>query len=125
MQVEAYVRYWDDAEIDGDRCENGTKVPFKDGDMWRPLIDLKLGKVVDWPAGVAAKFHFKVCDSGTYHLLDQAKNILASRLNDYVPDGLCHGDRGFGDYIIFNVDGNGSIENYRESIDLDDWRDDE
>lgn len=122
LKVEADVRYWDDAYINGEQDESGKNVPFKDGSTWIPVIDLENGLVVDWPKGVTGDFHFKVCDAGTYYLLDSDKNIIASRFNNYVPDGLCHGDRGYGDYIIFKVDGDGKIENYKLSLDDDDWK---
>lgn len=32
----------------------------------------------------------------------------------YVPDDfLCHGDRGFGDYIILNIDEHGKVDNWK------------
>lgn len=125
IQVLAAVRYWDDASVNGESDENGANVPFKHGDIWEPLIDIDNGLVVDWPEGVEVDFHFKVCDSGSYHLLDEDKNILASIINNYVPDGLCHGDRGYGDYIIFSVNGNGGIEKYSNKVDADDWSEEE
>lgn len=125
LKIEAGVRCWEDAEINGDTYEDGRSVPFKNGELWSPVIDLKAGIVVDWPDGVEAKFHFKVCDSGSYYLLDDNKNVLASIVNNYVPDGLCHGDIGYGDYIIFSVDGSGNISGFRDLINIDDWVDDE
>ena len=40
-----------------------------------------------------------------------------------MPDGyMCHGDSGFGDYIIQNIDENGQIENYtRPEVDIEQW----
>lgn len=125
IRVSANVRYWDDAEINGVTDENGDLTPFRSGDLWMPLIDIDSGIVEDWPVGMTAKFHFKVCDAGSYFLLDEHKNIVASIDNNYVPSGLCHGDRGFGDYIIFSVAENGEIVNYKNSIDIDDWIDEE
>jgi len=125
LKVEANVRYWDDAEINGERDEGGENVPFKKGDVWLPTIDLINGSVIDWPLGIEAKIHFKICDAGSYYLLDEDKEVIASIINNYVPDGLCHGDRGYGDYIIFNVDSEGKIEGYKNLIDEDDWAEEE
>ena len=125
IKVSANVRYWDDATINGDQCQSGDNVPFKNGDLWEPVIDIDNGVVIDWPEGVGAKFHFKVCDAGSYYLLDWEFNVLVSIEDNYVPSGLCHGDSGFGDYIIFNVNGKGEIENYSNSINSDDWIDEE
>jgi hypothetical protein len=126
IKVSANVRHWEDAEVNGESSEDGDKVPFKKGGLWEPLIDIEKGVVVDWPKGMVASFHFKVCDGGSYYLLDEgAENVVASIDNNYVPSGLCHGDRGFGDYIIFNVNRDGSIANYCNTIDPDDWIDED
>lgn len=118
LKVDAGVRYWDDATINGECSEAGDNVPFKSGDRWTPVIDLDEGIIIDWPLGTEAQIHFKVCDDGKYYLLDDSKNVVASRY-DYVPEGLCHGDDGYGDYIILNVAGDGRIENYQNLIDYD------
>lgn len=125
IKVEAGVRYWEDSEINGITDEDGTLTPFRVGDSWCPVINLDAGEVVDWPKGMTASFHFKVCDAGDYYLLDSDKNVIASILNNYVPDGLCHGDRGYGDYIIFDVDENGEILKYRKNLDSSDWTDED
>ncbi len=41
----------------------------------------------------------------------------------YVPDAfLCHGDTGYGDYIIFKVGADGKIEGWkRPDIDAESW----
>jgi hypothetical protein len=36
---------------------------------------------------------------------------------------LCHGDNGFGDYIIFSVNESGQIDNYVNRLDAEDWID--
>jgi hypothetical protein len=93
--------------------------------MWQPVIDIESGVIVDWPKGTKASFHFKICDSGNYYLLDENKVEVVNRLDNYVPSGLCHGDTGHGDYIIFSVNEDGSIVGYSNKIDPDDWIDEE
>lgn len=107
LQVDARVRYWEDAYVDGTTDEYGSLIPFRTGDAWRPLIDLEAGTVVDWPAGTAADVHYKVCDQGRYLLLDADRQEV-SRLNGYVPSILSPGGRGWGDYIIMKIDGAGA-----------------
>ena len=122
IKLEVNPRYWEDADINGAQAfEDGSNVPFKDGENWILIIRIDDGVIIDWPEGISASFHFKVCDAGTYHLLDENMEKIASRLNTYVPDGLCHGDRGYGDYIIFNVNKNGVIEDYFPHINEEDW----
>ncbi len=123
LKVEAQVRYWKDATINGENDEDGDNVPFKSGDLWVPVIEIENGVVIDWPKGVVAGIHFKVCDAGEYFLLDEDKNKIAKSNIYYVPNEfLCHGDEGFGDYIILDIDGSGKIHNYRKpSIDEEEW----
>lgn len=122
IKVEAGVRYWEDMVINGEEVSpNGCHVPFKKGDLWCPVIRIDDGNVVDWPKGVNAQVHFKVCDAGNYFLLNKAGKVIASRMDNYVPDGLCHGSKGYGDYIILNIDAEGMIQNYKNEIDTDEF----
>ncbi len=123
LQVRAKVRYWEDATFNDVEDIMGTLVPFRYGDMWCPVIDLRDGKVDGWPVGTTARIHYKVCDEGEYWLLDDARDQVAKWKGHYVPDDfLCHGDEGFGDYIIFDVSADGSIIGWSEPrIDPDDW----
>lgn len=117
LKIKAKVRYWDDAKINGREDASGESVPFKFGEFFSPLIDLEKGVVVDWPIGTVADFHFKVCDSGSYFLLNGDGVEIGQIINDYVPSGVCHGDNGYGDYIIFSVNTDGEIVGYKNKID--------
>jgi len=118
----AGVRYWEDAFVNDIQDDEGELIPGRVGDEWRAKIELATGKIVDWPEGTTADIHYKVCDAGEYWLLDTEGNKLAVR-NGYVPgDFLCHGDNGYGDYIILKIGPDGQIENYqRPEIVRDDW----
>ena len=115
IQVQAKVRYWEDAAINGVADETGTLIPMRDGTMWQPVIRLVDGVVMDWPKGTTADIYYKVCDAGEYWLLDDARNRVAKWAGSYVPsEFLCHGDDGYGDYIIFVVGVDGCIAKWRE-----------
>ena len=122
IECEAGVRYWEDATINGVEDEDGSRIPCRIGDNWCPTIDLRTGKVVGWPEGVEADVHYKVCDDGCYWLLNEAGKRIAVRAG-YVPsDYLCHGDNGYGDYIIMTIDGSGAIADFaRPPDDKDGW----
>ena len=114
IEVVAGVRYWEDAIVNGVVDTDGTLIPFRRGQVWNPLIDLETGRIVDWPSGTNAEIHYKVCDDGEYWLLDSDMESLAYH-EGYVPDEyLCHGESGYGDYIIMNIDSDGYIQNYSE-----------
>lgn len=123
IEVEAGVRYWEDTTVNDIEDEDGTLIPFRKGGAWCPTIDLQTGKVLNWPAGTTANVHYKVCDDGRYWLLDRDFVRIAER-EGYVPgDFLCHGDNGYGDYIIMVIGADGRIADYeRPSIIADEWK---
>jgi hypothetical protein len=114
IEVSAQVRYWEDAAINGTEDTDGTLTPFRNGNNWCPVIRLADGVVMDWPAGMTADIHFKVCDAGEYWLLDENRIRIGKWAGYYVPNEfLCHGDQGYGDYIIFCVNENGQIKSFK------------
>lgn len=123
LQVQAEVRYWEDALVGGTEDTDGTLIPFRQEDLWCPVIDLIEGKFLDWPEGLSADIHYKVCDQGEYWLLNENKERVAKYKSHYVPnDLLCVGDTGCGDYIILVVAEDGSIKGWREpEIAGEDW----
>ncbi|SEG16403.1 hypothetical protein [Marinobacterium lutimaris] len=123
IEVSAAVRYWDDALVNGKEDTDGSLIPFTNGDLWEPVIDLEAGKIQSWPQGTEADIHYKVCDAGEYWLLDADKKRIAKWLSDYVPNKyLCHGDNGYGDYIILKVTEDGNIEDFEKpDFHADEW----
>lgn len=123
IECEAGVRYWEDAIVNGEEDEDGSRIPCRVGENWCPTIDLRTGKVVGWPEGTTADIHYKVCDAGRYWLLNEAGERIAER-DGYVPGQyLCHGDNGYGDYIIMSINSDGSIVNYDPPRDgMDGWK---
>lgn len=123
LRVEAEVRYFEDATVNGEPdSEESPRMPFVVGSVWRPVIDIDAGKVVDWPEGVTADVHYKVCDAGVYVLLDESRAEV-HRADGYVPDILSPGGSGYGDYIIMSIDGSGQIAKWR--ADLSDFEPDD
>lgn len=122
IEVDAGVRYWEDSYLNGEPDTDG-KVPLRHGDGWCPVIELATGRILNWPEGVKANIHYKVCDEGFYWLLDEAKARIAKWRGYYVPnDFLCVGDNGYGDYIIFKIGGDGLVIGWRKpGIDGEEW----
>lgn len=115
IEVSAEVRYWEDAAVNGTDDAAGTLMPMRKGDTWAPVIRLADGAVIDWPQGTAADVHYKVCDAGEYWLLDDERRRVAKWAGFYVPnDFLCHGDEGYGDYIIFKIGPDGMIAGWQQ-----------
>ena len=116
LRAEANVRYWEDAEVNGQVDEDGSLIPLRSGDCWCPTIDLDSGTIPDWPDGVTASIHYKVCDEGTYTLINEAGDEVR-RIEGYVPAIMSPGGSGYGDYIIMQIDGAGKIANWRVTLD--------
>jgi hypothetical protein len=119
--VSACVRYWEDAEVNGVSDDDGSLIPLKEGGMWKPVIELDTGRVIDWPHGTTADIHYKVCDAGEYWLEDAEGGRLKYQ-DSYVPRLLSVGDDGFGDYIILKITEGGIIEGWGvENLRQEDW----
>jgi len=112
LHVSAEVRYWEDATVNGIVDSEGTLIPFRNGDNWEPIILIDYGKIIDWPEGMVAQIHYKVCDAGEYTVKDyEGKEVF--KTDGYVPDILSAAENGYGDYIILQVEPDGRIDNCR------------
>jgi hypothetical protein len=116
IHVKANVRYWEDATINGVEDENGDLTPCREGDLWCPIIDIDTGIIQNWEQGKKADIHFKVCDQCSYELKDSDNVTHYSVEDEYVPNTLCPKERGYGDYIIMDIDVNGQIKNWRPEV---------
>lgn len=112
LQVEANVRYWEDATVNGVEDENGELVPCRVGEIWKPFIEIETGKILNWTEGVEANIHYKVCDAGVYKLLDDTKSVV-KEIDGYVPTLMSPKEAGFGDYIIMDINKNGQISSWK------------
>jgi hypothetical protein len=127
LLVSAEVRYWEDAEINGTAdTEDGTLIPLKVGNFWKPTIELETGCVMGWPQGTTAGIHYKVCDQGEYWLEDAAGKRLKWK-GAYVPnDLLAIDENGYGDYIILKISAEGIVEGWNvPTLNAADWEKDQ
>jgi hypothetical protein len=121
IEVSAEVRYWEDGTLNG-KEDTAGEIPLRRGDNWEPIIELHTGQILDWPQGVEASVHYKVCDAGEYWLLNENRERIAKWKGHYVPDAvLCAGSRGHGDYIIFTVSADGKIVKWAPRLDEERW----
>ena len=111
LNVFAGVRYWEDGTVDGIEDTDGDFIPCKTGDYWCPTIDINTGQIVNWQQGVVADIHYKICDDGSYFLIDIDNNLILKQENCYVP-GCLSPNGGDSDYIVMKIDENGFIENW-------------
>jgi hypothetical protein len=113
IHLSAGVRYWEDAEINGENIqESGDSIPCRVGDTWSPIINIGEGKIINWEHGKTASIHFKVCDCCSFRIIDTDGGEVMAVENDYVPKFLCPKENGYGDYIIMDIDENGFIADW-------------
>lgn len=122
VKIHAFVRYWEDSYINGKEDDNDNpSMPFANDDFWCPIIDLDNGKIVDWPSGITASIQYKVCDECEIDCVDDDGNIICTNDNNYyVPDFLCPKEKGYGDYIMMDIDADGFIKEYNKK-DVINW----
>ena len=111
VKVDVAVRYGED-DIPKD-------FPLRRGDMWSAIIDIDEGKVLDWPEGKTGRLQMKVCDEGSYFLLDDKGNTVLSIEQDYVPNALIPGR--YGDYIDLKISESGLILNWPNQPSISDF----
>lgn len=112
LHVRAGVRYWEDASVNGATDDDGELIPCREGDDWKPKIDIETGQILNWEQGKTADIHYKICDDGTYTLTTEDGTEICG--NDaYVPKCMSPKEEGFGDYIIMDVDANGFIQGWK------------
>lgn len=116
LQVHAHARYPEDATVNGVEDEGGKLMPFWENGSWNPKIDIDEGRIVDWPEGISADIHYKVCDAGQYKLLTESGNVVRD-IEGYVPDIMCPDGEGYGDYIMMEVDHTGKIQRWEPTFD--------
>lgn len=115
LHVRAGVRYWEDATVNGVEDKQGDLIPCRDGDDWKPIINIETGQITNWGEGKIADIHYKICDDGDYYLKDNKDEEIIHH-EGYVPKLLCPERNGYGDYIIMKVDKNGFIKNFKFDI---------
>lgn len=87
---------------------------------WTAHVDIDTGVIKDWPQGDSREMHVKVCDAGTYTLLDTFGNSVAVR-DGYVPNDLVPGS--YGDYVELSINEEGVITNWPKNPSVDEFFD--
>lgn len=88
-------------------------------DSWQADVMIGSGQILDWPDGIELDLYCKVCDAGSYHLLDNEDNVIASIEDNYVPHGVVPGD--YGDYVDLKIGSDGVIKNWPQKPDVSEF----
>lgn len=115
---------FDDGLMTELECDDDFTPPTLNPDtqLLEYVIDLKTGKVENWNYEEGyLRMWAKVCDSGTYTLLDAEKKPLW-QIRGYVPNSILPPyEKGFGDYLELAVNHDGTICEWRENLDFNDF----
>lgn len=116
LEIKAKVRYWEDTEINGQPdTEDGDNIPCKEGELWKPIINIETGTIINWELGKKANVHYKVCDCCSWSINNNEGVDLIVQ-NEYVPNILCPKECGYGDFIIMDIDDNGVIDRWNKNL---------
>ena len=103
----------------GELYEN--KYPLVAKGMWSGIINLKTHQLLNWKLEYGTLYlQAKICDSGTYFLLDKDKKVIC-KIAGYVPNSLVPDSDACGDYIRLRINSDGTIENWPENPDYSDF----
>ena len=116
LLVSAERRYPEDATVNGIEDEAGDLMPCMNGDLWEPIINFDTGQIMNWTKGTVADVHYKVCDAGSYTLVDEHGNNVHTAGDCYVPRCLSPKENGHGDYIIMHIDADGFIKGWSPTL---------
>ena len=119
--VSAYVMFWADGTVNGVEDDDDTPnmpcaVKGDNGYRWMPIIDIETGQIRNWREGTTAEIHYNVCDEFECRIIDEkgSEHCLIKDYGGYVPEFMCPKYRGYGDYIIMDIDENGYIQDWNK-----------
>lgn len=113
VTIKSEIKFWKDSYVDGTEDTEGTRIPFREGNIWNPTINLEEGKIEDWEIGKTANVNYKTVDGNSYEFkMDNGDSICL--YNQYVASFLDPKEQGYGDYITLNIDKNGYIDGFQD-----------
>ena len=119
LRVHIPVRY-DEEDIPKDFPLRIEVENDKDGyDWWDATIEVDTAKILNWPQGVTGEMFMKVCDEGSYFLLDESGETIKEIIEDYVPNNILPGE--YGDYVSLAINEEGIITNWYDSPSFEDF----
>lgn len=110
LRMEIPVRYGEE-DIPND-------FPGRTDDVLSLLVDVESREIIGFPKDFCYNVHMKVCDEGSYYLLDANKEELLKLENYYAPNEFVPGS--YGDYVELNIV-NGVIENWLKNPKIDEF----
>ena len=120
VKIDISPRYIGDS--DDDDLETNFPLLNDEKLSWIAEVNIDTGQIAGWPIGENREMSVKVCDAGTYSLIDASGEIVAIK-EGYVPNGVVPGE--YGDYVDLKIDENGMITNWPNSPDISEFFEDD
>lgn len=120
---EYHLITFSDGVMDELESEPDFQIPNFDSEnlIMNFIIDLQTGKVEDWKRDEFLRIWGKICDEGTYTLLD-ADHTPITQITGYVPNRLLPPfEQGWGDYLELAIQPDGTIDNWSSTADLSEF----
>lgn len=115
VRIQIPIRRVGDEEDDGEVPED---FPFMSDGFWRVDILIDTGQIVGWPIWREFDLFEKVCDGGTYELIDYGGNTVIGVSGCYVPSAV---PNEYSDYVDLKIDSTGLIKNWNCNPAVDDF----
>lgn len=113
--IEFSPRYLDEKES---AFHKSKDTPMFDGKQVSIAFNPETGGIFGWPHNKPVSIYEKICDEGTYILLDEDDNEVAAIRENYVPSVV---PNEFGDYIVLEIDDGGTITNFIPNPDFSEF----
>lgn len=109
---------WDCFVINNQPNKDGIGHPWKTNSRneLNFIVEVDTGKILSWKKGQKGIVEAKVCDSGTYKLLNSYFNTIVKAENCYVPNVFDIESDGYGDYMSFDVNEEGYIVGWDKEL---------
>lgn len=120
---EYHLITFSDGVMDELESEEGFQIPNFDSEnlLMNFTINLQSGKVENWQREEFIRIWGKICDEGTYTLLDKDHTPL-TQITGYVPNHLLPPfEDGYGDYLELAINPDGTIDNWPSTPDLSEF----
>ena len=113
--IEFCPRYLDEEES---AFHKSKDTPMFDGNKVSITFSPETGVIFGWPDSKPVSIYEKICDEGTYILLDENNNEVAAIRENHVPSVV---PNEFGDYISLEINDMGKITNFIPNPDFSDF----
>ncbi len=118
ISIPAYFMFFDFEKQYSEYDSPCLREPKSPHPYWNITVDLDSHKVLEWTDDFGElTLNAKICDQGTYTLLDSNRNEFYT-IKGYVPNCFLPEKDGFGDYLSLHINKDGFVTNWYKNPDF-------